>query len=970
MLERIQLSLKTIYKMLMSNDYPVYSDSVIPEKMRKGQTLLRFWQNMMVEEFCCGPCGRIIWKNDGKRNRYLSGLCNRSGEYRMTREYARELASQCTTATLLKQISRFSEFLSLREFRYEIFLRRVMELVRIWGTDDRRIPPGVLELIRENAMPGTIPGDGENQGRLFRCGYLLTVMTICASSGESMDEPALAVLLDERLSFDTLWQARKQSEEGVVPIAYLTNHCGILQDALLPRHRFFGREEALFDIRELAVAQRKCLISGIGGIGKTELLRQLLRLCEEERLADKLAVIPYRTGLAESFVHTFSERKLLETDEAFHSILAQICRDAQNGERILILIDDLNKGPEEDPDLKELENLPCGVLVTSRRTALVGFETYHLGAPSVTTGTLIFRDNYGRPMTREDRELLQQMLRSEDICHPLTLNLMARAAGCRGWSVSQLLEHLQTEGTDVTWVEQDQILRTGRIYNQLYSLMQVPDSCRKIAELFTVLPSDSYSTEFLQDTFPDLMGETAGEKFMQLAEGGWLDVLSDGFSMHPLVAECLRRKVITEERQAVVLESLRRQMPAVRCVRYDLELPAEKSVRIAQMLLYTSVFLTGSISDRLMLDLLRAASLQSPTKAVQKTVYNQLKQWRRHCRQWNDLLQVTWCAVTANWDMLEPEECRQTYQSQKEQLTVPKQLFLDFCIRGGETMISAHQPQLAWELLNEVLCKDASPAQKAMAYFHLSGYSHVLGRPEEALAWSEKGVAYVREYLECGILPRINNMHMLCSIYTQYRRQNEAQILIREMEQLFAGSTRQDLRSQYLDILGLYEMTFGNPDKALACMEESLELYEELNGRDRNYYQKINMMGNTYIRLNRLEKAVETYLISIAYARQTRDRRMLQSASNNISVALLKDKKPREALVHLETAVREGRMIGGLMFGESLRNSALAWEQLGEPEKEWEFYQEAWPLLLESYGPDHPRTTEIKKRMEELKNRK
>lgn len=66
-MERIQLSLKTIYKMLMCNDYPVYSDSVIPEKMHKGQTLFRFWQGNIVEELCTGPSGSIIWKKmDGE----------------------------------------------------------------------------------------------------------------------------------------------------------------------------------------------------------------------------------------------------------------------------------------------------------------------------------------------------------------------------------------------------------------------------------------------------------------------------------------------------------------------------------------------------------------------------------------------------------------------------------------------------------------------------------------------------------------------------------------------------------------------------------------------------------------------------------------------------------------------------------------------------------------------------------------
>ncbi len=88
------LSMKNIYKLLMSNDFPIYSDSVIPEKMRKGQTLLRFWQSMAVEDFRTEPCGKGIWRNDGKRNRYLSNLCNRSGELKLYSDYSKEIAAQ------------------------------------------------------------------------------------------------------------------------------------------------------------------------------------------------------------------------------------------------------------------------------------------------------------------------------------------------------------------------------------------------------------------------------------------------------------------------------------------------------------------------------------------------------------------------------------------------------------------------------------------------------------------------------------------------------------------------------------------------------------------------------------------------------------------------------------------------------------------------------------------------------------
>ena len=37
-MEKMLLSLKNIYKILVTNDFPIYSESVISEKNRKGQT--------------------------------------------------------------------------------------------------------------------------------------------------------------------------------------------------------------------------------------------------------------------------------------------------------------------------------------------------------------------------------------------------------------------------------------------------------------------------------------------------------------------------------------------------------------------------------------------------------------------------------------------------------------------------------------------------------------------------------------------------------------------------------------------------------------------------------------------------------------------------------------------------------------------------------------------------------------------
>ena len=110
------LSLKNLYRLLTVNDYPIYSTGVIQKKELHGLTLLKFWQDMLRIEFRKEKYGKVIWRNTGSRNRYLSEICNRSDRLHMYAEYAAELAKAVCTKTMLLQIGQFMDFLESRKF--------------------------------------------------------------------------------------------------------------------------------------------------------------------------------------------------------------------------------------------------------------------------------------------------------------------------------------------------------------------------------------------------------------------------------------------------------------------------------------------------------------------------------------------------------------------------------------------------------------------------------------------------------------------------------------------------------------------------------------------------------------------------------------------------------------------------------------------------------------------------------------
>lgn len=962
-MEKMNLSLKSIYRLLMTNDFPIYSESVIDEKNRKGQTLLKFWQSLVVSEFRCLPCGQIIWRNDGRRNRYISNLCNRNPEMKFYLEYAKEIASQINTATLLNQIQKFSAFLSSRNYKHDILLRRIRELMRLAKTDDPHVSNEITVQIE-----ATIGWQGNDSNKsLFHASYLLTVLMLYAAAGEAMDDSAMDVLRVNDYSISALWDLKLNPPAATdASVTYLTERVGMLQDKPLPHQRFFGREEELFNLKEMAVQGRKCLISGVGGIGKTELLRQLIRSCEEEQSIDCIAVVPYTVGLVESFGKVFPGFRHQEAEESFNHVLFQLEQKVADGNRVLLLVDDMNNTLEDDPTLKKLASLSCGVLITSRRQELDDFETYPISDPSPSTCALIFRDNYGKPLTQEDRSVLNDLLCKESLCHPLTLRLMARAAHSNGWSVQELKEHLRQSNISLTWVEDDRIMKLDQIYRQLYSYMQIPDSCQNLVELFTLLPRDNYSLEFLEDVFASVTaGNDLAYRLNLLTEGGWLDETDNGYAMHPLIAQCLRRKVLNEKKLASVLNCLATKLPKSAfmdsSVYYD-----EKLWRISNIFLYISEFLTGSISRGLMLDALNAMDLLVPTHQASSRYEKLLGQLHRRCSSRDDLIDVRYCTTLGHWAVGNLEFIETVYRKQKECLTVPHTQFVDLCIYAGGFLTFAQKFDLSEEMLKAALCTEANPIQKATAYYHLSIHSQFTGNAEAALKWSQQGVEYVTKHPECGKDLVFINLSALCSFYLKFGQKDLAKPLLNKLKAEISEKSLPVHKVQYADLAGTYELNFGSLEQALKHYQEVLKLRITWYGKDQNYYLLIGQIAIVYQRMKRYEEALENYHAIITHAKQAGDVALLHMFSNNLAVLYLDLKMPDEAIPHLNTALEFARKQGGIALGECLKNMARAHGLLEEYTKEQECLAEAVPLLEAAYGLQHPRAEAARTRLEEL----
>lgn len=960
------MSLKSLYKLLMTSDFPIYSESVIGEKGRKGQTVLRFWQRQLVDDFRTQTYGKMIWRNNGKRNRYTSHLCNRSSDLKCYEDYARELASQINEKVLMNQIVRFAGFLSEKDYKHDVLIRRIQEMIRLLKTDDPCVSQEITAQIAGGlVLPQTIQHGGI-QGNLFQAAYLLTLMTFYAAAGEAMDSPTLAVLREKAYAMESMWESyNRRKEKNTNVVGFLTNHSGILQDSALPRHRFFGREEELYDLTEMAGAGRKCILSGIGGMGKTELLRQLISHCCEENAVDTLAIVPYEMSLVESFRASFPDCQNCDPVEVMNIALARIRREAEE-KSVLLLIDNVTFGPEEDNDLKKLTDLPCGVLVTTRQSSMKGFETYRLSALPVSTGTLIFRDNYGSPMSPEDRSLLRMMLQEEILCHPLTLRLMARAARGKNWTVQELKKHLESDVVSQFWHDGDVTVRLSKFYQQLYAYHQIPEKCRFVAELFTLLPRNSYNVAFLKKWFPDIRNSGSEAELEMLAEKGWLDKDSAGYSMHPFIAQCLRKKVITERKIDPVLRyirsSLRKTISGLDVVPDDSDIH-----QICYIVRYISNLMTGSVSKDWFITLAYALYDADNSPQIQSSTIPMLERFEKRCAEQDDEVRLHSLILRCNWLIAEREQYFRVYESQKKTRTVSEPLFWELCLHAGYCAVFRHADYpLAEKLLREVLNGQVLPIQKAKAYSYMINCCHSAGKIDEAVYWAEEGYRFVHAHPECGERMICQLLSLLCQLYCIRDLRESAAALIPELKKRCRETKAMGQQYYLLVALVSYESDYGSLDDAQQYQQQVMGIIEKLRGKSLDYFIE---MGNSALLLQRMkcfEESIALYQEALDFYRAQKNGYWIQNLCGNAAVACMGMEQPEQAIAYLNEGYGYASEMGGFAQATYHYRYSGAYGQLGDTEREYDHLKASIPAFEEHFGAGNPRCVSARKRLAEL----
>ena len=170
-----------------------------------------------------------------------------------------------------------------------------------------------------------------------------------------------------------------------------------------------------------------------------------------------------------------------------------------------------------------------------------------------------------------------------------------------------------------------------------------------LIQLFALLPRDNYPVDMLLEYFPQLFPDEKelSANLTMLVSRSLLEQHDGGYSMHPVIAQCLRQKNWSESRLEPFLSGLR---PCLLEPELNIE-TLLKQQWIGQIFIEMLRYLSGNISPAMLLTLMDAIEMQTATPQ-QEVIYHQwLSRLLEHCPDRDDTVEVAWnrCFACGRW---------------------------------------------------------------------------------------------------------------------------------------------------------------------------------------------------------------------------------------------------------------------------------------------------------------------------------
>lgn len=294
----------------------------------------------------------------------------------------------------------------------------------------------------------------------------------------------------------------------------------------------------------LIVQEESTLLYGIGGIGKTEtakaILKKVCSLPSEITGIEQIVWATYNNhNIKDTLIESiYKSKKLTDQTDSWEYIQSLIYKQR---EKLLIVIDNIEV-MEADIDMRSLNDWPCRVMVTSRVEEIGALKKYTVDQLSIEDCMDIFYHYY---VGEHDNYYLKKILELSE-CHTVMLELLAKTANMKELSLSAYYDLLVKRGFNHSGEkissEHSLLRKERRIAEQLKILFTIA-KCRaqdkRLLCNLSVIPAIPFQFQQVKQWI-----EIENKSQLEyLVRTGWLQSnqeLKTIYIMHSVIASAIR----------------------------------------------------------------------------------------------------------------------------------------------------------------------------------------------------------------------------------------------------------------------------------------------------------------------------------------------------------------------------------------------------------------------------------------------
>ncbi len=528
------LTPKNVYRFLTDNLPGLYPHGVIPAAERKGLTLVKFWAQVL--DGIIPPEWHASLFAGSQRSRRLSDMMNRTGVQPLPPKLQQEMSALLSGEMLIRLSQQVQDFLRSAHYDADALTRALPDFVRMMMENEECMKPE-HEQVFENLQKSR-----ETLPRTFVDMLTLSWLVLLAFYGSEM---GCRELLDycqaQEHSAQALYLLSSHVTFGRrVPLSMTGRNCELCRQGLSKDEYVMDAASCLPQLTDAIRQGGKIAVTGMGGIGKTEMTRQALALLAKEELFSRMAWVQYENSLASSLRMAFDGLDGVAEENVLSTVREKL--EAPYQGRTLLLIDSVDMPPEADEGLREIEHWGCDVLVTTRFPLGDGFRNIAVPLLSEEASRALFvqHDPYLKSMGSAETEALHQVL-SRVAGHPLAIILLAHLAKMKRWTMAQLLDELDRISPEGLRLAGGKFSAIAQRIAQMVSTDALTDRERQVLAVFATFPAWTIPVRDALTLLRDFGTEDEVLSALETAaDYGLLTSNWRGYAMHPVLAESFR----------------------------------------------------------------------------------------------------------------------------------------------------------------------------------------------------------------------------------------------------------------------------------------------------------------------------------------------------------------------------------------------------------------------------------------------